>query len=372
MYFPNEALDKQYKASIERFEKIAWNVGEQYLATGSGTDDIDSENSHSYWWRSNSIVLDKAGEPANVVIDIFRESDEEERRRNDNGIDISWWARHTEMDGTMEEVSEELPVHPNLVVFALRKQLRLRVHVSQLKKYVYDNEMEDKLVLPSTSTELVKTLISYKGGFQDIIRNKGGGAIVLCTGIPGTGKTLTAEVYAEVMQRPLYTVQCSQLGTDPDDLEKYLLTVFSRAERWNAILLLDEADVYIRERGDDLKQNAIVGVFLRVMEYYHGVLFMTTNRADTVDDAVASRCIARIQYESPVPSDAKRIWRVLSDVQGIELSDRTINALVKKYGELTGRDIKNLLKLVKLTQNGKGKPVSMEVIDFVKQFKPTR
>ena len=47
------------------------------------------------------------------------------------------------------------------------------------------------------------------------------------------------------MQRPLYSVQCSQLGLEPADLERELLKIFTRAARWNAILLLDEADVYI-------------------------------------------------------------------------------------------------------------------------------
>ena len=100
------------------------------------------------------------------------------------------------------------------------------------------------------------------------------------------------------MQRPLYSVQCSQLGLEPADLERELLKIFTRAARWNAILLLDEADVYIHRRGSDIQQNAIVGVFLRVLEYYSGVMFLTTNRAELVDDAIASRCLARIDYQS--------------------------------------------------------------------------
>jgi len=374
IYFSNNAFDKQYEESVEKFNRISGRVGEQYLATGAGTDDVDSEgkSSRSYWWRNNSIILDKDGEPANAVIDIFKESDEESNRsRNSDRIERSWWWGYSGKDGIEEDMLEELPIHPNLVIFALRKQQRLRVHVDQLVKYKYDKRMGSKLILPDESNSLIKTLVSYKGGFQDIIKNKGGGAVVLCAGIPGTGKTLTAEVYAEVMEKPLYTVQCSQLGIEPDDLEKELLTIFSRSERWNAILLLDEADVYIRERGDDLRQNAIVGVFLRVLEYYHGVLFMTTNRPEIVDDAVASRCIAKIEYLAPSPADAKRIWKVLSEVQGIDASESVINALVKKYSGLTGRDIKNLLKLAKLTQNG-NKKLDIETIDFVKKFKPTR
>src|SRR3546814_2642760 len=53
---------------------------------------------------------------------------------------------------------------------------------------------------------------------------------------------------------------------------------------------LDEADVYIRCRDNDLEHNAIVAEFLRTLEYFNGLLFMTTNRINDVDDAILSRC----------------------------------------------------------------------------------
>src|SRR4029077_12394612 len=155
----------------------------------------------------------------------------------------------------------DVPLFPVVPVFDLRRHMRLRVHISNLTEYVYDTSLSNKLVLPQDQRSLVDMLVSHKGGFSDVIKGKGGGAIILCAGIPGTGKTLTSEVYAEAEQRPLYSVQCSQLGTKPDDLETELLKVFVRAQRWNAILLLDEADVYVSKRGSDLMQNAIVGVF---------------------------------------------------------------------------------------------------------------
>jgi len=377
LYLPDVGQDALYQESLVKFDNVMNNVGEQYLAHGYGTDDVDSESSSRYWWRSSAINLERNGEPSNVVIDVFKESDEESsNRRNRREADLGWWERLAlnVKDGSPEdsdpEQEESLPVHPNLVVFALKKQVRLRVHIEQLTKYVYDKSLGDKLVLPQESINLVKTLVSWKGGFQDIIQNKGGGAVVLCAGIPGTGKTLTAEVYAEVMEKPLYTVQCSQLGTDPDELEKQLLTVFARSERWKAILLLDEADVYIRERGDDLNQNAIVGVFLRVLEYYNGVLFMTTNRPDIIDDAIASRCIAKITYEAPTVKNAVSIWKVLATIQGLKVTDAVVKQLAKKYEGITGRDIKNILKLVKLVR-GEKNTVTVEAVDFVYKFKPT-
>ena len=168
-------------------------------------------------------------------------------------------------------------------------------------------------------------------------------------------------------------MQASQLGLGAEELEKNILIAFARAQRWNAILLIDEADVYVSARGSDLVQNAIVGVFLRVMEYYDGVLFLTTNRADLIDDAIASRCVAKIEFRPPEPEGQIKLWQVLSEVMGMTAMPADIAAIVKAHPKLTGRDIKNLLKLLKLvTPPGvASSPVTLQRVNFVKAFKPT-
>jgi len=201
------------------------------------------------------------------------------------------------------------------------------------------------------------------------VHGKAGGAVVLLAGPPGTGKTLTAEVYAEAEGRALYSIQCSQLGTDPDELEDELLKVFARSKRWNAVMLLDEADVYVHERGNDLQQNAIVGVFLRVLEYQDSVLFLTTNRPDDVDDAIASRCIARLTYAIPTGPEQKRIWEVLADASGLPDGQLDVAGIVAAHPTLSGRDVKNLLKLARLINPER---IDAETIRFVQQFKPTK
>jgi SpoVK/Ycf46/Vps4 family AAA+-type ATPase len=258
-----------------------------------------------------------------------------------------------------------------VMCFDLNRHARVKLYVDQLTRYEYRTDLGDKLILPADVRGLVDLLVGHKGGFEDIIAGKSGGAIILCAGSPGTGKTLTAQVYSEAMSRPLYSVQCSQLGVDPESLEKELLIVFARAARWNAILLLDEADVYVAARGRDLTQNAIVGVFLRILEYYSGVLFLTTNRADLVDDAVASRCLARIDYAVPSPADQAKIWRTLADTSGVRMADAEIAKIVERFPYLSGRDVKNLLKLGSMVAGVRGGPVTADVIAGVKPFKPT-
>jgi hypothetical protein len=387
-----EELRAEYMREYARWETLKDDVGHQCWATGIGTDDLDGNPSRNdSWWysRVNRIEMERRGERSRVVVDVFREDNKEVRERSDERMEERFWwhlshetvteeGEHDEEESQIAAEDDlaweppEVPIHLRLAVFDLRKHLRLRIHVQNLEEYQYDTDLGAKLVLPEDDRALVDILLQHKSHFADIISGKGSGAIVLCTGLPGLGKTLTAEVYAEVTERPLYTVQCSQLGVTPNKLEDELLKVFARSERWNAILLLDEADVYVSPRGNDLHQNAIVGVFLRTLEYYKGVLFMTTNRADLVDDAIASRCIARLTYQTPTSDAQARIWRILAGTSGANLSDANIKRIVAAYPHLSGRDVKNLLKLALLIGEArKEKEVTLSTIKFVKRFKPT-
>lgn len=366
---------EQYMQEHETFSYLFEKVGMQMLATGTGTDDLDGNpkrNDSWYWRKTNTIALEKDGSPSRVVIDVFQE-DDHDRRETKVHVDPWYWNnKPVDDDEDLEVPKVEIPIHPFLACFDLRRHIRMRIHVGYLKPYMYDRKLAKRLVLPPEVKSLVSMLLASDGGFQDIISGKSGGAIVMCAGAPGTGKTLTAEVYAESMERPLYSVQASQLGISSSELEEELLKTFARAQRWNAILLIDEADVYVRARGDDLQQNAIVGVFLRVLEYYNGVLFMTTNRLDLVDDAIASRCMARIEYTTPDKDKQAEIWRILSDTSGIKVSDETIQQVIEEFPKLTGRDVKNLLKLAHMISSSTGKPINFKMIKFVKRFKPTK
>jgi hypothetical protein len=64
---------------------------------------------------------------------------------------------------------------------------------------------------------------------------------------------------AEFTKRPLLSITAADLGHDPIDLERNLLRFFKDAKNWDAIVLLDEADVYLERRSSsDLRRNSIV------------------------------------------------------------------------------------------------------------------
>jgi len=358
-----EIMEEYTKENL-RYQAICGLTGEQFLATGESFDRND-------WWSSSTVSMERDGLPTRVVMD-DESSEGEEREREREHITARFWTedkkRRGDDDNEDDQVAE-LPLQPYVKIFDLTKHCFCVIHVGNLTEYAYDSTLIDKLVLPADNKELISMLVSGADvALDDIVKGKTGGIICICTGPPGTGKTLSAEVFSEEVKRPLYCVQCSQLGTNEAQLEKELRIVLCRAQRWKAILLIDEADVYVHERGDDIQQNAIVGVFLRVLEYYRGILFMTSNRETVIDDAIMSRGTAWIRYDIPDRDRAIHIWKVLSTQYRAVLEEADIVKLVDTFKAISGRSIKNLLKLAMLLSARKKQPVTVSSIQYVSQF----
>ena len=136
---------------------------------------------------------------------------------------------------------------------------------------------------------------------------KGRGAIVLMYGPPGTGKTLTAEKCADSLKRALVRVQLGALG-QPENLKDVLIRAFERARKYKAILLLDEVDIFVRQRGVHPALDESTAVFLRILEYFDGILIMTTNLGDQIDDAIFSRAHLVLGYDAPGPDERRQMW----------------------------------------------------------------
>jgi SpoVK/Ycf46/Vps4 family AAA+-type ATPase len=143
----------------------------------------------------------------------------------------------------------------------------------------------------------------------DLVSSKGQGLIVLLHGPPGSGKTSTAETIAMYTQRPLYSLTCGDIGSGWGQGETFLSQHASRAEKWGCVLLLDEADVFLMQRNwTEVSRNALVSVFLRQLEYYTGILFLTTNRPGTMDEAFKSRIHISLRYPSIDLISTKQMW----------------------------------------------------------------
>lgn len=377
LYPATEELLAAWEEDVRVYKEVTPSIGLQMLGQGKGFR-------KSSWHSSSVVNLDKDGIPARLVVD----TQEPENGMQSPTISLGFWiggegwrsksrggSRRVQSELNKAELDEipsfDLPQHPIVELFDLKQHTEVHAHIRSLQRYEYNPQLSQSLVIPDDVREVVEVLMhSATANLGDIVAGKSGGATLLVSGPPGVGKTLTAEIFAEAVGRALYSVQCAQLGTDEVELEKKLQEVLRRAARWGALLLLDEADVYIRQRGTDIQQNAIVGVFLRVLEYYNGVLFMTTNVAlSSVDDAIISRATAQIQYESPGEDALTKIWGVLTKTFGVELSPEQIGELVGMYPKITGRDVKNLLKLGIMMASARKEAVTPKLISQVAKFK---
>jgi SpoVK/Ycf46/Vps4 family AAA+-type ATPase len=108
-----------------------------------------------------------------------------------------------------------------------------------------------------------------------------------------------------------------------------------------------------------------VEVFLRLIEYYGGILFLTTNRADEFDEAFQSRIHLSIGYHPLTPARRTAIWRnLLSDVQHEEWDETKWEKFGNEY-EINGREIKNLIRTAVAIANFKKQALGEEHIRYV-------
>ncbi|KIW10769.1 hypothetical protein PV08_10068 [Exophiala spinifera] len=122
---------------------------------------------------------------------------------------------------------------------------------------------------------------------------------------------MTYRVFAVVLRSRKW----GDLGTTARDVETELEKNFALVSRWGCILLLDEADVFLsaRER-TDFKRNGLVAVFLRVLEYYTGILFLTTNRIGDFDEAIASRIRVGLYYPELDELKTRNVFKLNLDL----------------------------------------------------------
>jgi len=236
-------------------------------------------------------------------------------------------------------------VDPPLMVFSLVAKKWGRVSVDKVSDIVFRHDAFEKLVLPPEDKQLIYSLVKNTDPavVSDVVDNKGGGCTLLLHGEPGLGKTLTAEAVAETQHRPLYVVSVGELGTVPEMLERKLHQALSTAHRWNAVLLLDEADVFLEARqSGDVHRNAMVSTFLRLLEYYNGVMVLTTNRVTDIDKAFYSRISLAFYYESFSDDTRLQVVKNLLAVNGVELSAEDAAKIAAH--ECNGRQLKNVIR----------------------------
>jgi len=179
--------------------------------------------------------------------------------------------------------------------------------------------------------------------------------------------TSGAESVADHSRKPLLRIDASMLGITAKSVETNLAAAFRLAEKWNSVVLLDEADVFLEKRtSSDLRRNSLVSgkilfdtlwhalltrtlpVFLRELEYYEGIMFLTTNRLDSFDPAFRSRIHLAIHYPKLDNKGRESIWRIfLEKISQDCLNECSSSGALRRFAsvDLNGRQIKNVVKM---------------------------
>ena len=275
--------------------------------------------------------------------------------------------------GQSGDVSDEQCLLASAMVrgFSFTEKRWLDFFLDKLSPVDWDPNCFDQLVLPAAQKDLVKALVAthveQRLGFDDIVKGKGKGLILVLHGSPGVGKTLTAETVAEYCKRPLYMVSSGDLGTDSSTLDERLGKILDMASTWKAVLLIDEADVFLERRSlHDMERNALVAIFLRVLEYYEGILFLTSNRVATFDDAFKSRIHVPLKYNDLTVESRKQIWKnFLSKLKGeyAGMDEAGYESLAQ--AEINGRQIKNVIRTAKSLAQFSGQKLDREALEKV-------
>ena len=323
---------------------------------------IDCE-AHNRILPNRAVSFAALGKAQNQYVDADEDSD-----MVDSDVDSAEYVPTPDEDGSTGSRLKHRPLTskelllavPYVRGYALKNKKWFILFVDQIIPIKFSDNAFQSLVMPNEKKDLilafVESQVKHKNEFDDIIEGKGRGMIMLLSGPPGVGKTLTAESVAENMRVPLYMMSAGDLGLDPAGIEESLNTILDMVAKWNAVLLLDEADVFLEARStSDLERNKLVSIFLRVLEYYEGILFLTTNRISNIDDAFHSRIHISMQYPPLTAASRRHIWNTfMSKTSG--LSDGQLDALAQV--ELNGRQIKNVLKTAQMLArraNGDGK-----------------
>lgn len=254
--------------------------------------------------------------------------------------------------------------------YNLRLKKWFDLEVDRISEVKWNVEAFENLVINPKAKDLIRALVSNQLAGEkatDLIAGKGNGLILLLHGGPGTGKTLTAEGVAEIARKPLYRVTCGDVGTTAEDVEKYLESVLHLGKIWSCVVLLDEADVFLEERSlEDLQRNALVSVFLRVMEYYEGILIFTSNRVGTFDEAFKSRIQLALHYPNLDLNQRLQIWgNFINRLASFDDGTIDVEDLRNHLGDLSlekmdGRQIRNAITTARQYAEWKGTTMTYE------------
>ncbi len=230
----------------------------------------------------------------------------------------------------------------------------------------------DDVVMPEEQKKLLQHACShikyqhqvyYDWGFDRKV-TYGRGLSILFAGVPGTGKTMCAQVIANELNMEMYKINISQIVSKYiGETEKNLQAVFAEAKHSNCILFFDECDALFGKRSEvkdahDRNANVEVAYLLQQIEEHDGVCIMATNLLGNIDAAFMRRITYVVRFPFPDAAMREEIYRRTIPDTAPLAEDIDWAFLAEKF-ELSGGHIKNIVLSAAFLAAQEGQPIGM-------------
>lgn len=228
------------------------------------------------------------------------------------------------------------------------RTLHSRVLDTLAQRVPVEGSWQDLAVTDETMQELL--LLEARCRHRERLRERAdaratSGVRALFTGPSGTGKTLAARLLAAALELDLYRLDLSTVVNKYlGETEKNLSRVFARAEELDVVLLLDEGDALLTRRTDvqtanDRYANLETNYLLQRLESYDGILVVTTNAGDRIDDAFERRMDVVVEFRAPDIAERWSVWDLhLPQAHAVDPS--ALQEIARRCA-LTGGQIRN-------------------------------
>lgn len=203
----------------------------------------------------------------------------------------------------------------------------------------------DQLVLPPEPARQLRDAVARLDHQQLVLEDwgfaaqarAGRGVRMLFTGPPGTGKSLAAAAVAQAARTDLLLVDVARLVSKwVGETEKNLAAAFDAAERTQAVLLLDEADVLFGARtqirdANDRYANLETAYLLQRIDGFDGLIVLTSNLRQNIDAAFLRRMDFVVEFALPDMEQRARLWRLHLPERARLAADVDLDVLARMY-----------------------------------------
>lgn len=181
------------------------------------------------------------------------------------------------------------------------------------------------LILPDEPMGLLRSLPSQVANRPVVYEQmkmggntkRGQNISALFAGPSGTGKTTAAEIIAQELDLDLLQVDISSVVSKyHGETEEHLRETFDEADRGAGVLLFDEADSLFGHRAEikdsrDRASNREISYLLQRLDAYRGLVILTTNYPENLDQAIFRRISFRIDFPFPSMHQRLLLWRAM-------------------------------------------------------------